>query len=50
MWGHRPTPEEILAARLDRGWKPTPSVLTDGAKVLGFAKSVDPSDWNAPKS
>jgi hypothetical protein len=29
-----------LDARLARGWRPTPSALQDGPKVLGFAACV----------
>ncbi|HEY7160322.1 MAG TPA: hypothetical protein VH815_03645 [Acidobacteriota bacterium] len=37
MWDHQPTADELLKARLDEGWKPTPSLLKDGNKVLGHA-------------
>ena len=37
MWDHRPTADELLAARVARGWQPTPTELRDGPKVLGFA-------------
>ena len=30
-------PEELLRARLERGWKPTPSRMKDGERVLGHA-------------
>lgn len=37
VWEHKPSAEEILAARVARGWQPTPTSLKDGAKILGFA-------------
>jgi hypothetical protein len=36
-WDHRPTADELLDARLARGWHPTPTMLTDGPRVLGHA-------------
>jgi hypothetical protein len=45
VWDHRPTDRELLDARLARGWKPTPSGLKEGDKVLGYAACVfDGSD------
>ncbi|UQA60096.1 hypothetical protein [Polyangium aurulentum] len=40
VWEHKPTAEEMLAARLGRGWEPTPTGTKDGPKVLGFAACV----------
>jgi hypothetical protein len=37
VWDNRPTPAELLDARLARGWKPTPTRTRDGAVVLGYA-------------
>jgi hypothetical protein len=37
VWDHRPTAEELLAARLAAGWTPTPTATRDGDQVLGFA-------------
>jgi hypothetical protein len=37
VWDHRPTADELLEARLARGWRPTPSALKDGERVLGYA-------------
>jgi hypothetical protein len=37
VWGHRPTAAELLDHRLGRGWRPTPSALKDGSRVLGYA-------------
>jgi len=37
VWSHHPTAQELLEARLKAGWKPTPSILNEGEKVLGYA-------------
>lgn len=37
IWDHRPTAAEILERRLQSGWKPTPSALKEGERVLGYA-------------
>jgi hypothetical protein len=37
VWDHLPTAEELLAARVARGWTPTPTATRDGDKILGFA-------------
>jgi hypothetical protein len=37
VWGHRPDADELLRARIDAGWKPTPSMLQSGGRVLGHA-------------
>jgi hypothetical protein len=37
IWDHHPTPRELLDARLARGWRPTPTPLRSGDRVLGFA-------------
>jgi len=37
VWDHRPGADELLADRLARGWRPTPSRLRDGDRVLGYA-------------
>jgi len=36
----RPDARTLLEARLARGWRPTPSALQDGARVLGYAACV----------
>jgi hypothetical protein len=36
-WDHRPTAQELLDARLARGWQPTATATKDGEKILGFA-------------
>ena len=40
VWNHRPGAQELLEARLKAGWKPTPSRLRGGEKVLGYAACV----------
>ena len=40
VWDHRPTAAELLAVRLAGGWKPTPSALKGGGRVLGYAACV----------
>jgi len=37
VWKHRPSADELLAARVAAGWRPVPSALRDGAQVLGHA-------------
>jgi len=36
----RPDAATLLAARIARRWRPTPSALRDGARVLGYAACV----------
>jgi len=40
VWSHKPTDRELLDARLARGWKPTPSGLKGGDRVLGYAACI----------
>jgi hypothetical protein len=37
VWDHRPDAAELLDARVTRGWRPTPTALQDGDRVLGYA-------------
>lgn len=37
MWDHVPTARELLDQRILRGWKPTPTLLRTGERVLGYA-------------
>ena len=37
VWDHKPDAEELLQARVARGWEPTATGLKDGAQVLGYA-------------
>jgi hypothetical protein len=51
VWDHVPSADEILQARVQDGWKPTPSSLKDGDRVLGhaacLATSIDAADREA---
>jgi hypothetical protein len=40
VWDHVPTASELLAARVAAGWRPTPTRLKDGDRVLGYAACV----------
>jgi hypothetical protein len=40
VWDHEPSAEELLARRIERGWRPTPTATRDGRVVLGFAASA----------
>lgn len=40
VFDHRPDAAELLARRLERGWRPTPSALREGERVLGYAACV----------
>jgi len=37
VWDHEPDADGLLAARLERGWEPTPTATLDGPVVLGHA-------------
>ncbi|MFN8376621.1 MAG: hypothetical protein U0694_27590 [Anaerolineae bacterium] len=37
MWDHQPQAQELLEARLARGWKPVASSIRGGDKILGYA-------------
>jgi len=37
VWDHAPSAQELLEARLARGWRPTPTATRDGDKILGYA-------------
>ncbi|MGC8638981.1 MAG: hypothetical protein ACP5XB_03775 [Isosphaeraceae bacterium] len=37
VWDHRPTADELLEARLQRGWSPTVTPTVDGDVILGHA-------------
>jgi hypothetical protein len=40
LWDRKPGANELLALRLERGWKPTPTATRDGDVVLGYAAGV----------
>jgi hypothetical protein len=37
VWPDKPTPDQLLARRLEGGWKPTLTPLQPGPAVLGHA-------------
>ncbi|HKI36674.1 MAG TPA: hypothetical protein VKA46_32765 [Gemmataceae bacterium] len=37
MWPAKPSPDELLARRVEDGWHPVPSRLKEGAVILGHA-------------
>ena len=37
VWAHAPSADELLEARVARGWEPTPTGTRDGPKILGHA-------------
>lgn len=40
VWDRKPSAQDLLEARLARGWAPTATALKDGDRVLGFAACV----------
>jgi hypothetical protein len=40
IWDHRPDADELLAARVARGWRPTPTSTKDGEVVMGHASCL----------
>jgi hypothetical protein len=43
VWPGKPTPDDLLAARVANGYRPTPSLLRDGPTILGFAAKLGES-------
>jgi hypothetical protein len=41
IWGHAPTADELLTVRLNEGWRPTPSKLQEGDRVIGYAACLN---------
>jgi hypothetical protein len=37
VWDHTPSARELLDDRLLHGWRPTPTALQIGDRVLGYA-------------
>lgn len=37
VWNHAPSADELLDARLARGWTPLPTATVDGDVILGHA-------------
>ncbi|MDH3498304.1 MAG: hypothetical protein OER21_16225 [Gemmatimonadota bacterium] len=51
VWDRRPTPRQLLDARLAAGWRPTPTDLRMGPRVLGYAACVfSQPDLGAPSA
>ena len=50
VWEHRPRARELLDARLARGWRPTPSALKEGERVLGYASCIVSAEHRARRS
>ena len=48
VFDHVPDAAELLARRLARGWRPTPSALKDGERVLGYAACAVRDAHRAP--
>ncbi|MEZ4235744.1 MAG: hypothetical protein R3F59_06190 [Myxococcota bacterium] len=42
MLDHEPTDEALLERRRAAGWRPVPSNLADGARVLGLGCALPP--------
>lgn len=45
VWARRPSGEDLLDDRLSYGWKPTPSMLATGMRVLGVGEKVPEEGW-----
>ena len=37
IWDHHPTADELLTVRVNEGWRPVPSKLKGGDRVIGHA-------------
>jgi hypothetical protein len=37
VWDHAPDADELLDARVARGWRPTATAMRDGDRILGHA-------------
>ena len=44
MFPHQPDALALLTARLGWGWRPQPSPMADGMKVLGYAACLEAGD------
>ena len=43
VWNHRPSADELLAARMQRGWRPTPTDTRAGPVIMGHAACAVPA-------
>jgi hypothetical protein len=41
IWKQEPTADELLSVRVNEGWRPTPSKLQDGDRVIGHAATLE---------
>jgi len=48
VWDHRPSADELLAARVAAGWTPTPTSTVDGDVVMGHACKLPPRPAGRP--
>jgi hypothetical protein len=48
VFDHAPSAAELLATRLARGWRPTPTALRGGDRVLGYAACVVSAEHRVP--
>jgi hypothetical protein len=48
VFDHQPDAAALLARRLERGWRPTPSALAAGERILGYAACTVASEHRAP--
>jgi hypothetical protein len=37
VWDHAPSADELLDARVEQGWQPTPTATRNGDVILGHA-------------
>ena len=49
VFDHQPDAAELLARRLERGWRPTPSALKVGERILGYAACTVTGEHRAPE-
>jgi hypothetical protein len=47
VWGHKPSPDELLDKRLRDGWRPTATPLQTGPAILGHAACLARREGNA---
>ena len=40
IWDDAPSADELLSVRINEGWRPTPSKLKDGDRVIGYAANL----------
>jgi hypothetical protein len=50
VFDHEPSAKELLEARLARGWRPTPSALKSGDRILGYAACAVTAEHRARRA